>query len=81
MAQFGKQYKDEEEFQRRLAIFEMNYLFVENFNALPAEETEGIVLKINQFSDMEENEFLKSNTGIIVPKERSEKMRNFSFSQ
>ena len=53
IAKYGKIYKDEAEFKKRHEIFIKNYNFVTEFNSKPNEETEGIVLGINSFSDQE----------------------------
>ena len=54
-----------------------NYKFISEHNA--SEDNEGIVLAINQYSDMTGEEFLSKNTGLIIPKERAERMNGFTF--
>ena len=36
-------------------------------------------MEVNKFTDMTEEEFLAGYTGLKVPKEKTEQMKNFSF--
>lgn len=36
-------------------------------------------MAVNQFADMTDEEFVKSKAGVIVPKSRSDKMKDFKF--
>lgn len=47
-------------------------------NAIGMAET-GWEMEINKFADMTDEEFISKYTGVIVPKHKTDKMKNFSF--
>ncbi|KAK3425257.1 hypothetical protein EUGRSUZ_F02043 [Eucalyptus grandis] len=77
MAQYGRTYKDQEEKEKRRAIFKKNLQFIEDFNA---SGNRTFKLGINQFSDLTDEEFARSHTGYLPPK-HSKSHRNASLRQ
>ena len=62
----------------RLKIFTANYERLLTHNAI---QDVPFTLKINQFTDLTENEFLNQSTGAKVPRKRSNKMKNFNIEK
>ncbi|CAA0372453.1 Papain-like cysteine peptidase superfamily [Arabidopsis thaliana x Arabidopsis arenosa] len=64
MARFNRVYSDETEKRNRFNIFKKNLEFVQNFNM-----NNNITYKvdINEFSDLTDEEFRATHTGLVVP--------------
>ena len=64
MARFNRVYSDETEKRNRFNIFKKNLEFVQNFNM-----NNNITYKvdINEFSDLTDEEFRSTHTGLVVP--------------
>jgi cathepsin L len=63
-----KEYKTQQEFNRRLEIFGNNYDRIVKYNRM---EDAGFTLEINQFADLEDDEFVaKHASGLVIPEER-----------
>jgi len=77
MAQYGRTYKDQEEKEKRQAIFKKHLQFIEDFNA---SGNRTFKLGINQFSDLTDDEFIQSHTGYLASKQVKSR-RNASLSQ
>ncbi|KAL6206684.1 hypothetical protein ACLB2K_023931 [Fragaria x ananassa] len=60
MAKYGRIYPTSQEKGKRLAIFQTNLEYVENFNK---QKNKTYKLGLNQFSDMTNEEFLRHHTG------------------
>ncbi|KAK3431269.1 hypothetical protein EUGRSUZ_E02660 [Eucalyptus grandis] len=65
MAQYGRTYKDPEEKVKRQAIFEENLRFIEDSNA---SRNRTFKMGLNQFSDLTNEEFIRSHTGYLPSK-------------
>ncbi|KAJ1441872.1 Peptidase C1A, papain C-terminal [Sesbania bispinosa] len=65
MAQYGKVYKDAYEKEKRFQIFKKNVEFIESFNAA---RDKPFNLSINQFADLESEEFKASLNGQKKPR-------------
>ncbi|CAN7077580.1 unnamed protein product [Brassica oleracea var. botrytis] len=61
MIQFSRVYSDESEKQMRLKIFKKNSEFIENFNN---KRNQSYKLGVNEFTDLTDEEFLATNTGL-----------------
>ncbi|KAK3431577.1 zingipain-2 isoform X1 [Eucalyptus grandis] len=77
MAKYGRTYKDQEEKEKRRAIFKKHLQFIEDFNA---SGNRTFKLGINQFSDLTDDEFIQSHTGYLASKQVKSR-RNASLSQ
>ncbi|KAK4858006.1 hypothetical protein QYF36_019974 [Acer negundo] len=64
IAQLGRTYLDSAEKERRFQIFKKNYDYIEKFNAAGNNTYK---LGINAFSDLTNEEFLASHTGLKMP--------------
>lgn len=74
IAQYGKdkEYGTPEEFNRRLSIFTKNYDRIVKYNRM---EDAGFTLEINQFADLEDDEFVQKHAnGIKVSDVRRKKV-------
>ncbi|KAJ1382843.1 Peptidase C1A, papain C-terminal [Sesbania bispinosa] len=65
MSQYGKVYKDAYEKEKRFQIFKKNVEFIESFNAA---RDQPFNLSINQFADLESEEFKASLNGQKKPR-------------
>lgn len=74
LAKYGKTYA-KPELEERFEIYKKNAILVSEQN----EKDAGFTLELNMFADMTNEEVLR-NTGAIVPPERSEMMKDFSFN-
>ncbi|CAA7028709.1 unnamed protein product [Microthlaspi erraticum] len=61
MIQFSRVYSNESEKQMRLKVFEKNLKFIENFNN---NENHSYKLGVNEFTDLTQEEFLATHTGL-----------------
>ena len=79
MANYGRAYASKEQVSHRYSMFRENYIQVKNHN----EGDNPFQMGINQFSDMNEEEFVDTviGKGLIVPKGRSEKIRPFTMEE
>lgn len=67
-----KEYPTRDEFNKRLAIFSKNYDRVVKYNRM---EDAGFTLEINQFTDLEDEEFIAKHTGgIKISEERRKRV-------
>ncbi|KAK7302927.1 hypothetical protein RJT34_13824 [Clitoria ternatea] len=64
MSQYGRSYADEAEKEKRFKIFMENFEYIEKFNNA---ENKSYKLGLNQFSDLTEQEFMASYTGLKIP--------------
>ncbi|XP_010474538.2 PREDICTED: senescence-specific cysteine protease SAG12-like [Camelina sativa] len=69
MARFHRVYTDESEKRNRFAIFKKNLEFVQNFNM---NKNITYKLDVNEFSDLTDDEFRATHTGLVVPKSITE---------
>ncbi|CAA2997017.1 senescence-specific cysteine protease SAG39-like [Olea europaea subsp. europaea] len=77
MAQYGRVYKDSSEKAMRYKIFEENVEYIETFNKA---ETRSYKLRINQFADLTNKEFLASRNGYKVSSyQKSPKASSFGY--
>ncbi|KAK7412439.1 hypothetical protein VNO78_03900 [Psophocarpus tetragonolobus] len=63
VSQYGRSYVDEAEKEKRFTIFMENLKFIENFNS---GENKSYKLGLNQYSDLTEQEFIASHTGLNI---------------
>ncbi|XP_030519581.2 zingipain-2-like [Rhodamnia argentea] len=66
MTQYGRTYKNPEEKERRREIFERNLQFIKDFTA---SGNRTFKVGINQFSDLTNDEFVRSHTGYLASKQ------------
>ncbi|KAK7301427.1 hypothetical protein RJT34_12291 [Clitoria ternatea] len=64
MSQYGRRYGDEAEKEKRFKIFMENLEYIEKFNN---GENKSYKLGLNEFSDLTEQEFMASYTGLKTP--------------
>lgn len=77
MSQNGRTYENDAEKKKRFNIFMDNVNFVEKFNR---EGNRTYKLRINEFSDLTNEEFIKYNTGYRMPIHHSNSPKNTSIS-
>ncbi|XP_039169668.1 ervatamin-B-like [Eucalyptus grandis] len=65
MANYGRTYNDPQEKAMRQAIFTKNLQFIEDFNK---SGNRTFKLGLNQFSDLTNEEFVRSHTGCLAPR-------------
>ncbi|XP_039169393.1 senescence-specific cysteine protease SAG39-like [Eucalyptus grandis] len=65
MANYGRTYNDPQEKAMRQAIFAKNLQFIEDFNK---SGNRTFKLGLNQFSDLTNEEFVRSHTGCLAPR-------------
>lgn len=65
MARFHRVYSDESEKRNRFDIFKKNLEFVQSFNM---NKNITFKLDVNEFSDLTDEEFRATHTGLVVPK-------------
>lgn len=66
MARFNRVYSDESEKRNRFNIFKKNLEFVQSFNM---NKNITYKLDVNEFSDLTDEEFRATHTGLVVPEE------------
>lgn len=79
---YGKTDQTREGFEKRYEIFKQNYKRIIEHNKLYEAGGPGAPefdMIVNRFADLTEEEFLEQNTGLKVPKHKTEKMKNFKF--
>ncbi|CAA7042352.1 unnamed protein product [Microthlaspi erraticum] len=64
MARFHRVYSDEPEKRNRFHIFKKNLEFVQRFNM---NKNSTFMLDVNEFSDLTDEEFRATHTGLVVP--------------
>ena len=74
-AEYGRDYKDVKEMEKRLGIFQLNSHEVQEMN----KKSKGVTFKLNEFSDMNNVEFRGLQT-LDVPKEVAEGLRHLDDS-
>ena len=67
--------KSMDEFNRKFEVFKNNYKRIVDHNAI---EDAGFTLEINRFADLTDDEFISKYTGAIVPKHKTQKMKNWT---
>jgi len=77
IAKYGKTKQTKEEFDYRLKVFGQNYKTIVEHNAMDAP----FEMEINEFADLTFEEFKAGYTGLIVPKEKTEAMKDFKFPE
>jgi len=76
IAKFGKtDMKNLDEFNQKFEIFRRNYKRIVEHNAI---KDSGFSLEINKFADLSDEEFISKYTGAIVPKHKTDKMKNWT---
>ncbi|KAL3739732.1 hypothetical protein ACJRO7_021063 [Eucalyptus globulus] len=75
MANYGRTYNDLQEKAKRQAIFAKNLQFIQDFNK---SGNRTFQLGLNQFSDLTNEEFVRSHTGYLAPKQSKPKITSFS---
>ena len=76
IAKYGKtDMKNMDEFNRKFEVFKNNYKRIVDHNAI---EDAGFTLEINRFADLTDEEFISKYTGAIVPKHKTQKMKNWT---
>ena len=75
IAKYQKTQSTEKEFYHRFSIFKKNYKRIIAHNAI---EDSGFSLEVNKFADLSDEEFIGQHTGLIVPKHKTEKMREWT---
>ena len=76
IAKFGKiDMKNLDEFNDKFDIFRRNYKRIVEHNAI---KDSGFSLEINKFADLSDEEFISKYTGAIVPKHKTDKMKNWT---
>ena len=63
-----------DEFNHRYGVFKDNYKRIVDHNQIP---DSGFSLEINKFADLTDEEFISKYTGAVIPKEKTEKMKNY----
>ena len=76
ISKYGKTSYDPQQFEYRLKVFRENYKRIVEHNKIP---DSGFDMEVNQFADLTEAEFLKGYTGLMVPKEKTDKLRGTSI--
>ncbi|KAF7849060.1 hypothetical protein BT93_L1287 [Corymbia citriodora subsp. variegata] len=66
MAEYARKYEDAQEKAKRQVIFAENLEFIKDFNK---SESRTFELGFNRFSDLTNEEFARSHTGYLVPKQ------------
>lgn len=67
-----KEYQTHGEFNKRFAIFRKNYDRIVKYNRM---DDAGFTLEINQFADLEDDEFVqKHSSGIVISEERRKRV-------
>jgi C1A family cysteine protease len=64
-----------DEFNHKYDIFKDNYKRIIEHNSIP---DSGFSLEINKFADLTDDEFISKYTGAVIPKEKTEKMKNWT---
>ncbi|XP_057428601.1 zingipain-2-like [Lotus japonicus] len=64
MLQYGRSYTNDAEMEKRFKIFMENLEYIEKFNNAPGNKS--YKLDLNQFSDLTNEEFIASHTGLMI---------------
>lgn len=64
MLQHGRSYTNDAEMEKRFKIFKENLEYIEKFNNAPGNKS--YKLDLNQFSDLTNEEFIASHTGLKI---------------